>query len=134
MISAFKTKADLHKMTAAAVLQKPIEEVTKADRQMAKAVSFGFLYGQSAKGFVTYARTNYGLNLSLEDAERFRENFFSTYHGFRRWHTECRRKSVNPGNDSARTVWDGCSWPKRMTPGPGSTCTPNTLSAVPART
>ena len=104
MIDAFKTKADLHKMTAAAVLQKPVEEVTKYDRQMAKAVSFGFLYGQSAKGFVAYARTTYGLSLRLEDAERFRENFFSTYPAFRRWHAECRRKSADPGNDSARTV------------------------------
>ena len=48
MISALKGHADLHKMTAAAVLRKPIEEITKAYRQMAKAVSFGFLYGQSA--------------------------------------------------------------------------------------
>jgi DNA polymerase I-like protein with 3'-5' exonuclease and polymerase domains len=51
------------------------------------------------------ARTTYGLNLSLEDAERFRENFFSTHYGFRRWHIECRRKSVSPWNDSARTVF-----------------------------
>ena len=28
---------------------------------MAKAVSFGFLYGQSAKGFVVYAKTKYRL-------------------------------------------------------------------------
>jgi DNA polymerase I-like protein with 3'-5' exonuclease and polymerase domains len=41
-------KADLHKMTAAVVFRKPIEEVTRDDRQMANAVSFGFLYGQSA--------------------------------------------------------------------------------------
>ena len=105
MIDAFKTKADLHKITAAAVLRKPIGEVTKADRQMAKAVSFGFLYGQSAKGFVAYARTTYGLSLSLEDAERFRENFFFNYPAFRRWHIACKRKAVNSGNGSARTVF-----------------------------
>ena len=105
MIGAFKTKADLHKMTAAAVLRKTFQGVTKADRQTAKAVSFGFLYGQSAKGFVAYARTTYGLSIRLEEAERFRENFFSTYPAFRRWHIECKRKSANPGNDSARTVF-----------------------------
>jgi DNA polymerase-1 len=105
MIDAFKTKADLHKMTAAAVLRKPVGEVAKDDRQMAKAVSFGFLYGQSANGFVAYARANYGLNLSLEDAERFRENFFFTYPAFRRWHIACKRKAVNSDNGSARTVF-----------------------------
>ena len=61
------------------MLRKPIEKITKADRQMAKAVSFGFLYGQSAKGFVAYARTTYGLIFSLEEAEQLRENFFAAY-------------------------------------------------------
>ena len=69
-----------------------------------KSTNFGFLYGQSAKGFAAYAKTNYGLSLSIEDAERFRENFFCTYPALRRWHVECKRKSVNSGNDSARTV------------------------------
>ena len=105
MIGAFKTNTDLHKITAAAVLRKPVEEVTKEDRQMAKAVSFGFLYGQSAKGFVAYARATYGLNLSIGEAERFRENFFSTYPALRTWHTTCKRKAANAGNDSARTVF-----------------------------
>ena len=104
MIAAFKNHADLHKMTAAAVLRKPIEEVTKADRQMAKAVSFGFLYGQSAKGFVDYARTTYGLTFSPEEAERFRENFFAAYPAIRAWHARCHSKARDSRNNSAHTI------------------------------
>jgi hypothetical protein len=45
-----------------------------------------------------------GLDITEQEAERFRENFFVTYPALRRWHTECRRKSVDSGNASARTV------------------------------
>ena len=57
MIDAYKSGADLHKLTAATVLGKPEDQVTKSDRQLAKAVNFGLLYGQSAPGLVRYAAT-----------------------------------------------------------------------------
>jgi DNA polymerase-1 len=105
MIDAFKRRVDLHKMTAAAILRKPLGKVTTSDRQTAKAIAFGFLYGQSAKGFTAYARTTYGLILELEAAERFRANFFATYPALRRWHSECRRRAGNPENNCARTIF-----------------------------
>ncbi len=51
MLDAFRAGEDLHRKTAAGVLSKTVEEVTKADRQLAKAINFGFLYGQQAEGF-----------------------------------------------------------------------------------
>ena len=105
MIAAFQRGEDLHRQIAAVNLGKDSADVTPQERAtVGKSTNFGFLYGQAAKGFAAYAKTNYGLSLSIEDAERFRENFFSTYPALRRWHTECKRKSVNSGNDSARTV------------------------------
>lgn len=49
MIEAYQAGADLHKRTASNILAKPEDQVTKADRQLAKAAGFGLLYGQSAK-------------------------------------------------------------------------------------
>ena len=37
------------------------QDVTKAHRQLAKAVNFGLLYGMGAKGFRIYAQSNYGV-------------------------------------------------------------------------
>ena len=135
MIAAFQRGADLHKKTAAVNLGTFDGCYPQGRPAIGKPTHFGFLYGQSAKGFAAYARTNYGLSLSIEDAERFRENFFSTYPALRRWHTECKRKSVNSGNDSARTVMGRLllarkddSWARF------NIFTPNTLSAAPART
>jgi DNA polymerase I len=86
MLEAFQQGKDLHTLTAAAVLNKPVTEVTKADRQLAKAVNFGLLYGQSAAGLVRYAKTSYGVELTEESAARIRREFFKHYRGLANWH------------------------------------------------
>jgi DNA polymerase I len=53
MIEAFIKGEDLHTRTASIVLGKSEKKITKEDRQLAKALNYGFLYGQSAEGFVS---------------------------------------------------------------------------------
>ncbi|MCX8060611.1 MAG: DNA polymerase, partial [Aquificaceae bacterium] len=91
MVRAFLEGKDLHRYTASLFLQKPEEEVSKEERQLAKAVNFGLIYGISAKGLVEYART-YGVDLSLETAQRIRESFFSYYTNIRAWHEKVKRE------------------------------------------
>jgi DNA polymerase-1 len=86
MIEAYKAGADLHKRTAASILGKSEDEVTKADRQLAKAAGFGNLYGQSAPGLVRYAATSYGVTMDEDEATRIRQAFFRTYSRLRQWH------------------------------------------------
>lgn len=50
--------------------------------------NFGFLYGMSAKTFVDYAKA-YNLNLTEEDSEHLRENFFKAYPTLLKWHEDC---------------------------------------------
>ena len=45
MIEAYNRGEDLHKLTASIVLNKPLSEVTKEDRQIAKSANFGLIYG-----------------------------------------------------------------------------------------
>jgi len=86
MLDAFHRGEDLHVKTASAVLSKPAGEMTKEDRQLAKAVNFGLLYGQYPKGLVAYARTSYGVSLTLDEAERIRSKFFDAYPRLKKWH------------------------------------------------
>ena len=51
--------------------------------------NFGFLYGMMAKTFVQYAK-NYGLNLTQEDSEKIRADFFNAYPTLLTWHEECK--------------------------------------------
>jgi DNA polymerase I len=91
MIKAFRAGKDLHVETAAAVLGKAVSDVTKADRQLAKAVNFGFLYGQRPRGFCGYAKTDYGLEIALDQATAIRDRFFEQYAGLASWHHAARQ-------------------------------------------
>lgn len=68
MLDAYRQDVDLHKQTAAIVLRKSLAAVTPEDRQLAKAVNFGLLYGQGARGLVRYANSAFGVTLPLQMA------------------------------------------------------------------
>ena len=87
MIAAYKDGRDLHTLTAARVLGKPEADVTKSDRQLAKAVNFGLLYGMGWKSLKGYAKANYGVTLTDAQARNYREAFFRAYPALRRWHS-----------------------------------------------
>lgn len=91
MIRAFHTGEDLHSLTASIVTGKPMAELTKEERKKAKAVNFGFLYGMYPKKFQKYAFENYQVEVSIAEAELFREKFFETYPDLLRWHERQRR-------------------------------------------
>jgi DNA polymerase-1 len=86
MIEAYRRGDDLHALTARLLLGKG--DVTKADRQLAKAVNFGLLYGMGARGFRVYARAKYGVALTEAQAEQYRRAFFAAYPDLRRWHAK----------------------------------------------
>jgi DNA polymerase I-like protein with 3'-5' exonuclease and polymerase domains len=91
MIQAYEQGSDLHRQTASIVLGKPVEDISKEDRQLAKAVNFGLLYGQSAKGLVVYAETSYGVKLDIEQARQIRRKFFDEYKHLREWHSQAEK-------------------------------------------
>ena len=90
MTEAYKMNEDLHALTASLVSDIDVKNVTKAERQAAKAVNFGLIFGMGAVGLMNYARQSYGTEMTLETAEKFRENFFRAYPGIARWHREIK--------------------------------------------
>jgi len=89
ILNALKRGVDIHKLTASFILNKSIDEITKEERQLAKPVNFGFIYGQSAEGFRNYAYKEYGIEFSLEEAEVFRKKFFEAYPALPIYHRRC---------------------------------------------
>jgi len=95
MISAYLEGSDLHTKTAEALLGKSKSEVDpeefKKFRRSAKVVNFGLLYGMGSYKFRDYAQFEYGLELSLDEAQRYRDVFFSTYPGLLSYHKAVER-------------------------------------------
>ena len=94
MLEAFRKGEDLHRKTASLVLGKPEAEVTKLERQTAKAINFGLCYGQSASKLVGFAKQNYGVVLSPEEADVMRKRFFAAYRGIAGWHKQAWRRAA----------------------------------------
>jgi DNA polymerase-1 len=86
LLEAYQRGEDLHVRTARTVLGA--ETVTKAHRQLAKALNFGLLYGMGARRFRDYAKTNYNVELTIAEAQQYRSAFFRTYPGLAKWHRQ----------------------------------------------
>lgn len=92
MQHAYQSGSDLHSKTTELLfgdISGLSHDEQKRLRTNAKSGNFGFLYGMVAKTFIQYAR-GFGLNLSLEESEKFRNDFFSAYPRLLVWHEECK--------------------------------------------
>ena len=86
MLEAYRNGEDLHRLTASLVAGVPLDQVTKEQRSMAKAVNFGLCYGMSANGLRAYAANSYGVAMTQEEAETFRRRYFEAYRGVTAFH------------------------------------------------
>jgi DNA polymerase-1 len=98
LCAAYREGADVHTLTARRISGR--ETVTREDRQLAKAVNFGLLYGMGAERLQSYASLGYGVTLSPDEARRARARFFSTYRGIQAWH----RRTADSTVPETRTV------------------------------
>lgn len=100
MQHAYQSGSDLHSKTTE-LLFGDTSNLSKQDqkrkRTEAKSMNFGFLYGMSAKTFVDYAK-GYGLNITEEQSEGFRNNFFEAYPRLLPWHEECKEYARKNGH------------------------------------
>ncbi|AFZ80208.1 DNA polymerase I family member protein [Theileria equi strain WA] len=90
MIEAYNKGTDLHSLTASLIKGKPISEVTKDERQLAKAVNFGLIFGMSLTGFRMYAETGYNVKLSINEAREIYFSFFNNFKGITDWHNRVK--------------------------------------------
>jgi DNA polymerase I len=72
-IDAFRSGADLHKVTAAQVFNIAQEQVTAEQRSFAKGLNFGVVYGIGAQRFSMMT------GLSVSEAEDVLRRYFATY-------------------------------------------------------
>src|SRR3989440_12383583 len=72
-INAFNSGADLHRVTAAEVFNVSFDQVSKEQRDFAKRLNFGVVYGIGAQRFSMMT------GLSVTEAENVLRKYFATY-------------------------------------------------------
>ncbi len=73
LIHAFNHKQDIHRLTASQVFNIPFDEVTSDQRNNAKAVNFGIVYGISAFSLSD------DLKISQKEAQTYIKGYFEKY-------------------------------------------------------
>jgi len=86
MIEAYRNDEDIHAKTGAKFAGVSLENLYKMEpleikthRTNAKAGNFGLIYLMAPEGLVEYAKSNYGLILTLAQATRMWNDFFELY-------------------------------------------------------
>src|SRR5262249_16383763 len=91
LVEAFLAGEDIHRRTAAEVLGLSIDQVTSSQRERAKAVNFGIVYGQTPFGLAQQ------LGISNEEAADFISRYFERYQGVEKYIEKCLSDARDTG-------------------------------------
>ncbi|GAB6887651.1 DNA polymerase I [Desulfothermus okinawensis JCM 13304] len=86
LVDAFIKGSDIHSSTAAALFDKPPEEVTKDERRKAKTINFGLIYGMGPK------KLSNELGISMTESKKFIEKYFSKLTGVKDFFEQVERE------------------------------------------
>lgn len=88
LIEAYRTRADVHRQTAAELFGVTPEAVDATQRNVGKTVNFATIYGQGATALGQI------LGVPRKEAQGYIERFFGTYAGVRAWLDETIREAA----------------------------------------
>ena len=88
---AFSQGADIHRLTASEALGIPLDEVTPAQRSMAKTINFGIIYGMSAFGLAKQT------SISRGEAADYIKKYFKKYPGILNFMEEIKEEARTHG-------------------------------------
>ncbi len=78
-VAAFRAGGDIHRQTASAIFDVPLEAVTSEMRARAKTINFATIYGQGAHALSRQLRIEHA------EAKAFIETYFERFAGVRQW-------------------------------------------------
>jgi DNA polymerase-1 len=91
MLAAFNAGQDIHAATAAAIFEIPIDQVSKDQRNKAKGVNFGLIYGMSAFGLSRF------VDITLAEAEDFVAAYFEQFPGVKNYLDNMKTQAAESG-------------------------------------
>ena len=97
LMAAYRANADIHAQTASQLFQVPTDSVTKTQRDMAKTVNFGILYGQSPYGLSKQ------LQISRSEAKQLVDAYFNQFPAIRGFIDATIEQARQDGG--VRTLW-----------------------------
>jgi len=91
MLEAFQNDRDIHRQTAAEIFDVPLDQVTKDQRNGAKAINFGLMYGQTSFGL------SQTLHISQGEAKKYITNYFQKFQSVKSFLDGLKEKAEDTG-------------------------------------
>lgn len=79
LVNAYQSDLDIHALTASELFDKKIDDVTKAERQIAKSINFGIVYGMGSQ------KLSREVHISKQEAKQFLEKFNQRFPVLAQW-------------------------------------------------
>ena len=107
LLKAFDSGADLHRTTASQMFGVPLADVSPRQRESAKGLNYGLVYGMGAEGLAGR------IGSTIKEAEGLIERYFLAYSGVAHWLHEAAESAVR--ERTARTA-SGRMWKFKLDP------------------
>lgn len=91
LVNAFLANEDIHTFTASQIFNVSLDQVTKEQRNQAKTVNFGIMYGQQAFGLAQE------LGIDPKTAAVFIQMYFQRYHKVKEFLDKCKLEARRTG-------------------------------------
>jgi DNA polymerase I len=88
LLQAFESGADLHRVTSSQMLGIPLNQVSPLQREAAKRLNYGLVYGMGAEGLARQ------INSTVKEAEILIERYFNAYTGVAQWLQQAADQAV----------------------------------------
>jgi DNA polymerase-1 len=91
LMDFLKTGKDVHKLVASEIFQAPEEEISLKQRNIAKSLNFGILYGM---GYKSFSETT---GISPKEAKKFIEEYFANFFTLKKYRENLIEKVKKQG-------------------------------------
>lgn len=108
MRETFVNRVDIHYAVASQMFRKPIEEISKQERHLAKYFDFGLVYGRGAASLaegreMEFIQAATGVRWTVRDAEKFMQRFLGGFPQLAAWLRKQRHAPHNAHEVSTPT-------------------------------
>ncbi|WMY97467.1 MAG: DNA polymerase I [Arsenophonus sp.] len=91
LIESFKNNQDIHKITASEIFETTLDKVTQEQRNSAKTINFGLIYGMSTFGLYRQ------LDITHKQAQNYINKYFKKYQGVLEYMTYIKKRASKKG-------------------------------------
>jgi DNA polymerase I len=95
LIKAYTEDIDIHMLTASQIFGIKLSKVTREQRNVAKSINFGLIYGETAYGLAPTLTQITGKHHTVEQAQRIIDDYFGKFKGVKK----CLEKLIDQADE-----------------------------------